>query len=40
VGETNPVDDYRTYLSNAITLLNGQPANAYTPDLNTLDALT
>jgi hypothetical protein len=39
VGETNPVDDYRTYLSNAITLLNGQPANAYSPDLNTLDAL-
>jgi hypothetical protein len=37
--QTNAMDDYRTYLSNAITLLNEQPANAYTPDLNILDAL-
>jgi hypothetical protein len=40
IGEqTNAMDDYRTYLSNAITLLNEQPADAYTPDLNILDAL-
>ncbi|MGZ6346800.1 MAG: hypothetical protein ACXWNC_04420, partial [Anaerolineales bacterium] len=39
VGQTNPLDDYRVYLSNTITLLNEQPANAYTPDLSKLDAL-
>jgi len=37
--QSNTQDDYRTYLSNAITLLNEQPANAYTPDLDILDAL-
>jgi hypothetical protein len=37
--QTNAMDDYRNYLSNAITLLNEQPADAYTPDLNILDAL-
>ena len=37
--QSNTQDDYRAYLSNAITLLNEQPADAYTPDLNILDAL-
>jgi hypothetical protein len=37
--QSNTQDDYRAYLSNAITLLNDQPADAYTPDLNILDAL-
>ncbi len=39
VGQVNPMDDYRVYLSNTISLLNEQPATAYSPDLNNLDAL-
>lgn len=35
----NFVDDFPTYLSDTVAMLNGQPASAYTPDLSKLDAL-
>jgi hypothetical protein len=35
----NALNDYRTYLSNTITLLNERPSVVYTPDLDKLDAL-
>jgi hypothetical protein len=36
---TNFVEDFSTYLSDTVTMLDGQPASAFTPDLNALDAM-
>jgi hypothetical protein len=36
---TNFMEDFPTYLSDTVNMLNGQPASAFTPDLSTLDAM-
>jgi hypothetical protein len=35
----NFVEDFPTYLSDTVNMLNGQPASAFTPDLGLLDAM-
>ena len=32
-------NDFQSYLSQTVTMLNEQPADSFTPDLNALDAL-
>ena len=35
----NFMEDFPTYLSDTVTMLNGQPASAFSPDLSALDAM-
>jgi hypothetical protein len=33
------MEDFPAYLSDMVNMIGGQPASAFTPDLNTLDAM-